>query len=146
MLRAEYQAVDGLGSGRLVEMDEDRGQLTVRMARRASVEEVVPELTDRFAELMAKEHWFQIWRGRVLGPEDRRLEVTFEIDERVSRAMGVNLREGEGRVSVHVSPKITVEELARVLNPGVRKLLAGKQWFQWWDGEIITMDDSAEAA
>ncbi|MDH6224294.1 hypothetical protein [Streptomyces sp. MJP52] len=146
MLHVAYRAVNGLASGRLVEIDEDRGRLDVRMDSRAPLEDVVLELTDRMRELMAKEHWFQIWRGRVLGPEDRRLEVAFEVDRRVGRHMGVNVREGEGYVRFHVSPEITVEELARALNANVRELLAGRQWFQWWDGEIITMDDSAEAA
>jgi len=57
----------------------------------------------------------------------------------------VDMRERKGLVTVNVSPEALVDEFVQALNAAVGELLAGGQWFQHWEGEIVTMD-SPEAA
>jgi CO/xanthine dehydrogenase FAD-binding subunit len=50
-------------------------------------------------------------------------------------------------VVVHVASLATASQFVDAMNPATERFLAGGQWFQLWQGEIITMDSpEADAA
>ena len=144
MLRVVYEATTDLDPDRLVEIRETRGRVTIKVRAGASADEYVPPLNAELARFVAKCTWYQIWRGQIIGanhPESP-LTVQYEVDPQVSRIQGVQIRESKGRVRLHICPDLTAEELARAVNRPIELFLAGGQWFQFWEGEIVTGDDA----
>jgi hypothetical protein len=100
-------------------------------------------------KFLARCSWFQIWRGRVISansPESP-LTVTYQGDDQMDLRQCVELRESCGLVVVHVASLATASQFVDAMNPATERFLAGGQWFQLWQGEIITMDSpEADAA
>lgn len=143
MLRVVYEATN-LDPGRLVEIQEARGRVTIKIRAGAVADDYVPELNAKLKVFVDKCTWYQIWRGQIIGanhPESP-LTVQYEADPQVDRIQGVHIRESKGRVRLHICPDLTAEELARAVNRPIELFLAGGQWFQFWEGEIVTGDDS----
>lgn len=142
MLRVVYEATRDLERSRLVEIVESRGRATVKLRESATASEYLAPLNEELKKFVARCHWFQIWRGRIISADspDSPLTVQFEPDAKVDRSQGVNIRELGGVVRLHVHPELTADELARVVNRPIEIFLAGGQWFQLWEGEIVTMD------
>ncbi|MHC3450856.1 hypothetical protein [Streptomyces prasinus] len=149
MLRVVYQAATNLEAGRLVDVVETRGQVTVRLRRGTRASDFITPLNEALAGLISRGTWFQIWRGQIVsaGTPDSPLLVQYEADPEVDLLACVHIRERRGMVRFHVSPDVRAEDLTRAVNPALRALLAGGQWFQLWQGEIVTMEGpGAQAA
>ncbi|WP_406144912.1 hypothetical protein [Streptomyces anulatus] len=138
MLRAVYEAAD-LEPGVISNWREDRGLLQIRVARTATPQQYTRSLNCTLAEVLSRAHWYQMWRGEIVSVASPAcpLRVEFQISE-FNPAPLVEIRERKGLVTVHVSPTATADEFTRALNPALEELLAGGQWFQLWQGEILT--------
>jgi hypothetical protein len=148
MLKVVYEAVTGLAPGELVEIRESRGRVDIKIKDTSPASEFIPELNAKLAEFVGHCSWFQIWRGQVISashPESP-LTVQYEADPEVELRSCVQIREDRGVVRLHVCPTAPAPLLIRVLNPAIESFLSGKQWFQLWHGEIVTMDDRGSAA
>jgi hypothetical protein len=142
MLRVVYEASQDLASGETVKIRESRGLVTIRIREGSRAEEYVPALNDALAAFVGQCGWFQIWRGQVISaasPESP-LTIEYEADPKVSLGSCVQIVEDCGIVRLHVSPIAPAELLILFLNPAIERFLAGGQWFQLWQGEIVTMD------
>lgn len=144
MLRVVYEATDDLDPEQLVEILETRGRVTVKIHAGAIADEYIPPLNSELARFVGKCTWFQIWRGQIIGADhpESPLTVQYEVDPQVDRSQGVQIRESKGLVRLHICPDLTAEELARAVNRPIELFLAGGQWFQLWQGEIVTGDDA----
>jgi hypothetical protein len=142
MLRVVYEATADLERQRLVEIIETRGRVAVKLREGATADEYLAPLNEELKRFVDRCSWFQIWRGQIISADspDSPLTVQFEPDGHVDHAQGVNIRELGGVVRLHVCPELTAGELARAVNRPIELFLAGGQWFQLWEGEIVTMD------
>jgi hypothetical protein len=148
MLAVVYEATTDLADGDLVAIQEFRGRVNIKVHGTAEAAEFVPPLNAGLTEFVEQCHWFQIWRGQIISADhpDSPLTVQYEVDPDVDRRTCVQIRESQGRVRLHVCPASTTSEFVAALNPAIRQFLAGGQWFQLWNGEIVTMDDGEAAA
>jgi hypothetical protein len=67
------------------------------------------------------------------------LRATYELAD-LEPGVTVDLRETRGSINIRISRTATLEELIAALNPVSAEFFAGGQWFQLWNGEIVTMD------
>jgi hypothetical protein len=143
MLRVVYEASQDLEDPRaIVEIRETRGRVTIKIREGTHADEYVPALNDALAVFVGQCGWFQIWRGQIISaasPESP-LTVQYEADPKVTLGSCVQIVEDRGVVRLHVSPIAPSELLILFLNPAIERFLAGGQWFQLWQGEIVTMD------
>jgi hypothetical protein len=148
MLRVVYEATPNLTPGHLVDLEETRGRVTIRIREGAIAEDYIPPLNAALAEFVGKCSWFQIWRGQIISASspDSPLTVQYEADPDVDRLACVQIREHKGVVRLHVCPDVPAEDLVRALNPAIEHFLRGGQWFQVWEGEIVTMDEPGSQA
>ncbi|MFJ5973579.1 hypothetical protein [Streptomyces sp. NPDC093060] len=148
MLRVVYEATHDLDPGQTVEIIETRGRVTIQLSAGSYAADYVPALNAALAKFVSKCGWFQIWRGQIISADspDSPLTVQYETDPDVDRTQGVQIREGKGVVRLHICPELTAEDLARAVNRPIQLFLAGGQWFQLWQGEIITMDSPEASA
>ncbi|WP_258564685.1 hypothetical protein [Streptomyces himalayensis] len=146
MLRCVYQAAD-LEPGVITDWREERGLLEIRIARHARPSEFAPSLNATLLDFLATAEWYQIWNGEVISVNSpgSPLRATVELS-RLHDAPPVDIREHKGHVIVDVSPTTTVDEFVATLNPSLEIFLAGGQWFQLWQGEIVTMDSPGAMA
>lgn len=144
MLRVVYTVTSDLESGRTVTLDESRGRVDIKVRAHATPQDFVPALNAALARFVGECGWFQIWRGQIISADspDSPLNVQYVIDSDVSLRALVQIREDRGEVRLHVHPQAPIDLLVRFLNPAIEKFLAGGQWFQLWEGEIVTMDSS----
>jgi len=148
MLRVVYEATQELEPGQIVAIRETRGHISVKVDQDAPAELYTEALTAALKAFLADCRWFQIWRGRIISASSPGcpLTVEYETDAKIDRLRCVEVRESRGHVTVHVSTSASAAEFARALNPATAKFLAGGQWFQLWEGEIITMDSPGSQA
>ncbi|MFI9244217.1 hypothetical protein ACIGXF_16870 [Streptomyces sp. NPDC053086] len=148
MLRVVYRTVDDLAPGRLVKIEESRGQLDIQLHRGANINDITHALNAELQEFLAGCGWFQIWRGRIIGADDPEspLTVQYVTDPDVDWRACVQVRELRGVVRVHVCPDASPDWFAKVLTQSTERFLAGGQWFQLWQGEIVTMDPPQRGA
>lgn len=148
MLRCVYEATPHLRLGHLVEIEEARGLITIKVQRDASVEEYTTALNAALERFLANCSWFQIWRGRIISANSpgSPLTVAYQPDGHIDVHQCVEVRESCGLVQVHVSSRATAAQFVRAMNPSSERFLAGGQWFQLWQGEIITMDSPEASA
>jgi hypothetical protein len=144
MLRVVYEATTDLAPGQLVEITETRGRVSIKLREGSAAEDYIPPLNAALKEFVGKCSWFQIWRGQIISADspDSPLTVQYVPDPDVPLRLCVQIREDRGEVRLHVNPNAPAELLVRALNPAIEQFLAGGQWFQLWQGEIVTMDDS----
>lgn len=73
------------------------------------------------------------------------LSVDFQLDDRgeldVNRP--VEARERRGHITYRLARGLFLPEGVAGLNSAVQQVLAGRQWFQLWKGEIVSMDSPA---
>lgn len=148
MLRVVYEAATDLKPGKNADIQETRGRVTVKLREGARADEYIPDLNAALADFVGQCNWFQIWRGQIFSAAspDSPLTVQYVADPEVDLLACVQIREDRGVVRLHVNPKVPTEMLIRFLNPAIAKFLAGGQWFQLWQGEIITADSPGSAA
>lgn len=148
MLRVVFEPTTDLEPGRFVSVEETRGRVSIKLRRGSSADQYIPPLNEEMRTFVGQCGWFQIWRGQIISADspDSPLTVQYEADPQVDHVQGVQIREHRGTVRLHVCPELVAEDLARALNPAVEQFLAGGQWFQVWEGEIITMDSPGSAA
>lgn len=146
MLRVVYEATE-LEPGRLASIQESRGRVDITLRRGATADEYIPPLNEELRGFVGRCGWFQIWRGQIISADspDSPLTVRYEADSTVDRRAGVQIREHRGVVRLHVCPDLLAEDLVKALNPAIEQFLAGGQWFQLWEGEIVTMDSPETA-
>ncbi|QLJ01472.1 hypothetical protein HZZ00_10870 [Streptomyces sp. NEAU-sy36] len=142
MLRVVYEATHDIDPRQLVDITEARGRVTIKISAGTYASEFVPALNEALAAFVGECGWFQIWRGQYLSADspDSPLTVQYVLDPEVDLRSCVQIREDCGAVRLHIYPRVPAELLVRVLNPAIAKFLAGGQWFQLWQGEIVTMD------
>lgn len=148
MLRVVYKATPHLRLGQLVEISESRGRIAISIQENADVKDYTGALNTALERFLANCSWFQIWRGRIISANspDSPLTVTYQPDDRIGLRKCVEVRESCGLVQVHVSSLATAGQFVRAMNPSLELFLAGGQWFQLWQGEIITMDSPEASA
>lgn len=148
MLRVVYEATTDISPGRLVQIKETRGRVSIKLREGATADEYIPQLNAALKDFVNQCSWYQIWRGKIISANspDSPLTVRYVADPNVDWAQGVQIRERQGVVRLHICPDLTSEDLARAVNRPIELFLAGGQWFQLWQGEIVTMDDSPGAA
>jgi hypothetical protein len=148
MLRVVYEATNDLDPGQVVEIRETRGRVTIKLREGTTADDYIPPLNAALKAFVDECSWFQIWRGEVISANSpgSPLTVQYEPDPEVDRIQGVQIRERKGVVRLHICPELTAEDLARAVNRPIELFLAGGQWFQLWQGEIVTMDDPGSAA
>lgn len=144
MLRVMYEAAEL--NGTISDWQEDRGLLRVRVARHTTPHQFTESLNETLAHVLASAHWCQYWNGEVISvtSPSNPLRVNFQVSD-FDPAPVVEIRERKGLVAVHVSPTANVDEFVHALNPALEELLVGGQWFQHWNGEIVTMDSPTAA-
>lgn len=142
MLRIVYEATTELDHGQVARVDEARGLVTVKVHKDASADEAARALTREVAAFLTNCTWFQIWRGQVICAEtpDGPLAVKYEADDIVDRMKVVEIRETRGLVTFHIARSASAPVFTHALTRALERFLAGGQWFQLWEGEIITMD------
>ncbi|MFI1166488.1 hypothetical protein ACH4UM_23530 [Streptomyces sp. NPDC020801] len=148
MLRVVYKATNDLKPGQIVVIEETRGQVTIKLREGAVADDYLPPLNAALEYFVNQCSWFQIWRGQIISANSpgSPLTVQFEADPDVDRIQAVHIRESQGVVRLHVCPELTADDLARAVNPPIELFLRGGQWFQLWQGEIVTMDDPGSTA
>lgn len=142
MLRVVYEASHKLEAGQIVEIQETRGRVSIKLRAGIRAEEYIPSLNAALEAFVEQCSWFQVWRGEIISAAspDSPLTVQYEPDPTVPRVQGAQIREWRGAVRLHICPDLTADELALAVNKPIEVFLAGKQWFQLWKGEIVTMD------
>lgn len=142
MLRVLYEPARDLEAGQIVEIRESRGLVNVRIDASASVGRYTEALNTALEDFLTECSWFQLWRGEILSANspDSPLRVRYQMDDLIDAKKVIEVRESRGLVRVHVSHTADPETFAGVLNPATEAFLAGGQWFQLWEGEIVTMD------
>lgn len=148
MLRVVYEPTRSLKAEQIVEIRESRGQIEIKIDADAPPERYTEALTAALTEFLARCNWFQVWRGEILSANSpgSPLRVKYEVDDLVGEKKVLEVREMRGLVRVHVSRTADPVKFAGVLNPASEMFLAGGQWFQLWEGEIITIDSPGTRA
>ncbi|MGW2223898.1 hypothetical protein [Streptomyces formicae] len=141
MLRVTYEAVASLESGKLADITEVRGGTRVRIARWADVEAYTHALNVEMAAFLDGAEWFQLWRDEVISRSGGtvQLSVVFSIHD-LEPGEYVEIRERRGLVDIRVERTATADQFVQAVNPAIEEFLAGAQWFQLWQGEIVDMD------
>lgn len=142
MLRVVYETSHDLAPGEVAKIIETRGLVTIKLRAGARASDYIPPLNAAVKDFVDQCGWFQIWRGQIISaasPESP-LTVQYIADPTVDLRSGVQIREDRGTVHLHVCPSAPADLMVRFLNPAIATFLAGKQWFQLWQGEIVTMD------
>ncbi|MFJ9633693.1 hypothetical protein ACIRU8_38975 [Streptomyces sp. NPDC101175] len=142
MLRVEYETSHELEPDEIVKITETRGRVAIELRTGTLAADYIPPLNAALEKFVGQCGWFQIWRGEIVSaasPESP-LTVRYIADDDVDLRSGVQIREDRGIVRLHVCPTAPADLMVRFLNPAIAKFLAGKQWFQLWQGEIVTMD------
>jgi hypothetical protein len=137
MLDVTYEAVTDLPPGRLAKIDEDRGQIRVRLDKTQPLADVVRQLNIEIERLMSSAHWFQLWKDEIVSRDtpDRPLRIEYLLE--MKEPDGACVEERKGLVSVYIDPTLDTAGFAAAMNPTTRDFLAGGQWFQLYEGEII---------
>lgn len=148
MLHVVYEATTDLSNDRIVEIAETRGRVTIKLRKGMLAHEYLAPLNAALKDFVEKCGWFQIWRGQIISAASPNspLSVRYVADPEVDYRTSVQIREHRGIVRLHVCPSLPAELLIRSLNPAIERFLAGGQWFQYWQGEIVTMDEPGPMA
>jgi hypothetical protein len=142
MLHVVYEAADDLKPGQLVAIGEDRGIITVRIRRTADAFDYTRALTEELDKFLAGAEWFQLWTSTIVSPQSTdcpvRVVYVLDLDGDLDDGEFVKIREHQGLVRITVDPEADVDLFVAVLNPAIERFLSGGQWFQHWQGEIVT--------
>jgi hypothetical protein len=141
MLRVVYEAVDSIEGGKLADISEQRGGTRVRVARGQDVQGYARALNEEMSRFLDQSSWFQLWRDEVISRSGGtiQLDVIFTIHDLPPGAF-VAIQESKGLVDIRIERSATVDQFVASANPTIKQFLAGKQWFQLWEGEIVDMD------
>lgn len=137
MLDVAYEAVEDMPAGRLAKIDEDRGQIRVRLDKNRPLADVIRQLNVETEHLLRSGHWFQWWEDEVISPAtvDCPLRMQFVFRDWVTD--GVAVGEDRGNLTVYIDPGFRVAEFAAAMDKAAHNIIAGGQWFQLYAGEII---------
>lgn len=67
------------------------------------------------------------------------MRYIFELDDDHTSDFAVTVEETRGLLRFRLSPEIFPPEAVAALNATSAQVLAGGQWFQLWQGEIVSM-------
>lgn len=138
MLHVSYEAVGNLPPGQLVDIDEDRGRVAIRLDRNEPLKDVVRQFNIEVDRMVRSARWFQFWDdGEIVScnTPSKPLRIEFLLERKEYR--GVIFEERKGDLKAFVDPGIDVARFAAVMNPLTAKHLSGGRWFQLYGGEII---------
>ena len=137
MLHVTYEAADDLEPGRLATIDEDRGELLIRLDKTQPLARVIRQLNVEWEQFLSRADWFQLWGKEIVSRHtpDRPLRVQFILVPGFSQSIGIG--EDRGVVPVYVAAGMTTAQFAASMNPAVRDFLDRGRWFQLYAGEII---------
>ncbi|MFF1684664.1 hypothetical protein [Streptomyces sp. NPDC058254] len=142
MLRVVYEAADDLKPDKPVEISEDRGIITVRIRRTADAPTYTAALNGELEKFLANSEWFQLWKDEIVSPQSSecpvRVVYVLDLDGALDAGDAVEIREHRGLVEILVDPEVDVARFVAALNRAIEEFLAGGQWFQHWQGEIVT--------
>lgn len=143
MLHVTYEAADDLEPGRVATIEEDRGELLIRLDKTQPLKRVIRQLNMEWAQFLSRADWFQLWHDEIISRHtpDRPLRVEFTLVPGFSNSLAIG--EGRGLVPVYVSAGMTTAQFAASMNPAVQDFLDRGCWFQLFAGEII--DHSPES-
>ncbi|MFK4869045.1 hypothetical protein ACI3K4_27905 [Streptomyces sp. CSMPJR101] len=143
MLDVAYIATTDLPTGRLAQIDEDRGSIRIRVDKNALLPDVIRKLNAEMDHFLATSQWFQLWKDEIVSRASPgcSLRIVYRLDP---RAPGLDIGVGErrGLIIVYIPPALDTEQFAALMNPVSKQFLAGGRWFQLYAGEII--DNSPE--
>lgn len=144
MLQVTYHAVTDLPPGRLVQIDEDRGAIDVRLDEHAPLAAVLAQLNREMEQFLSRADWFQLWGDEILSRHTPQspIRLEFTLDPFVTGWGEPAIIEGKGIVRVRVDPELDVTRFVAAFNPAIKEFLNGGCWFQLFAGEII--DHSSE--
>lgn len=139
MLDVTYEATHELPPGRLAKIDEDRGQVRIRVDRYEPLARIVTQLNAEAAQLLSTAHWFQLWETEIISRDTPGcpLRIEYILFAHIPRELGVGIGEGRGTVRVYICPTLSAHEFATFMNTATREFLDGGHWFQLYGGEII---------
>jgi hypothetical protein len=63
-----------------------------------------------------------------------------EIDDDLDPNVAIEARESRGLITLRVNSKVYPEDAVEAFNATTMGILEGRQWFQLWKGEIVSMD------
>ncbi|MGY4931618.1 hypothetical protein ACWD7T_10935 [Streptomyces sp. 900116325] len=134
-----YEVADDIAPGVICDWHQGRGLVRIRVDRHATADQFTQALNPITEEVLA--NWFQLWRGEIVSVASpgSPLRVVYQVSEFLPAPL-VEIRERKGAVVLSVASTASVEEFVQALNPSLEELLAGGQWFQQWEGEIVTME------
>lgn len=140
LLRAVYELDYDIPLSKVVDLQEARGFVRFAISPAASLEAVVARMNDVARELCHGSGWLQLWDGGVTIPT-----ITFELG-RLAPGIPVDLQETHGRLRVIVDEGLSLHAFAAAMNPSSATVLKGGQWFQCWQGEIVSNASSEQDA
>jgi hypothetical protein len=66
------------------------------------------------------------------------LRMWYELAD-LPKGMAADAREWEGAIVVRIARACTPEQLVPALNAIAKEILRGGQWFQIWNGKVVSM-------
>lgn len=143
MLHVSYEAVVDLPPGQLVDIDEDRGRVAIRLDRDGPLKDVVRQFNIEVDRMVRSARWFQLWDDEIVScnTPSKPLRIEFLLERKEHR--GVIFEERKGDLKAFVDPDIDVARFAAVMNVLTAQHLSQGRWFQLYGGEI--MDVSPES-
>jgi hypothetical protein len=137
MLQVTYEAVGDLEPGRLARIDEDRGQIHIRVDKFAPLPKVIAQLNVEMAQFLARADWYQLWGDEIVSRHTPGRPLRAEFTLVSHPGSGVGIAEDRGVVRIYVADGMTPAEFAASMNPAAQDFLDGGCWFQLFAGEII---------
>ncbi|MET9813220.1 hypothetical protein [Streptomyces sp. NPDC006355] len=136
MLHVTYEAVNDLPPGRLVDVDENPGRVTIRFDADAPLREVVRDFNIEVDRMVRSARWFQLWDDEIVSFNSPRHPLRIEFVLEKEEHQGVVFEERKGDLKAFVDPDIDVTRFAAVMNTLTAEHLSGGRWFQLYGGEI----------
>lgn len=72
------------------------------------------------------------------------LNIWYEIADSLPDGAPVDAREWKGEIGIRLSRTASLDDIAKALNALSTQILGGGQWFQLWQGEIVSMSSPGE--
>ncbi|MFE6868372.1 hypothetical protein ACFVFS_17620 [Kitasatospora sp. NPDC057692] len=71
MITVQYELVEPEEIDGEIDIEEDRGSLLLKISRALTPDEIVSALNEASRAVLAGGHWFQEWKGDIIGVDPR---------------------------------------------------------------------------